>query len=236
MARSNLLDMDSALKPHYHGHRQRLRKRYAQAGIKALAPYEVVELILFHALPLQDVKPLAKELLMHFGTLVTVLNAPALELKKIAGVSEKVIETLTLFRDIGLLQLQQTITNRPILSTWKQLVTYCAMAMSHEHQEQVRLLFLDCKNYLICDEIQQVGTINHAPLYPREVVKRALEVGAASIIMVHNHPSGDPTPSQADILITREVNQAAMALGIGLYDHLIIGQGRYVSLKSRGLF
>lgn len=231
-----LLIMESTLKPHYHGHRQRLRERYAQGGVKGLAPYEVVELILFYAVLRQDVKPLAKDLLSRFGTLVSLLNASSGELKKVKGVSERVVETLTLFRDIGLLQQQQSLTQRPILANWKHLIDYCSMAMAHERQEQVRLLFLDCKSQLICDEVQQVGTVNHAPLYPREVVKRALEIGASSLIIVHNHPSGDPTPSQADILITREVNQAARTLGIDLYDHIIIGQGRYVSLKSRGLF
>ncbi len=222
--------------PHYHGHRQRLRVRYAQGGINALAPYELVELILFLALPRGDVKPLAKQLLEKFGNLPTLLHANKTELKEIPGAGDGVAHVLMLFRDVGLKQLQLTIHKKPILSNWKQVIDYCTAAMAHEKKEQLRLLFLDLKNQLISDEIHQVGTINRAPIYPREIVKRALDVGASALILVHNHPTGDPTPSQADIEVTRQVAQAAKPLGILLHDHLIIGKGCHVSLKSMGLF
>lgn len=226
----------STEKPHYLGHRQRLKERYAQAGVDGLSSYELIELMLFLAIPRGDVKPLAKELSAKYPDLPTLLNADAHDLQKIKGVGEGVVHLLRLFRDVGLKLLQQKIVHKPVLSNWNEVLDYCMAAMSHLKIEQTRLLFLDRKNQLLGDEIQQTGTVNHTPLYPREVVKRALDLGASAIILVHNHPTGDPTPSQADIDVTRQLYLAGKPLGIQLHDHVIIGKGEHVSLKSMGLF
>ena len=220
---------------HYIGHRDRLRQRFAESAGAGMPDYEILELLLFGAIPRADVKPLAKRLCDTFGSLAGVLAAEPVRLEKIKGCGPAVIATLKVTREAGLRLLKTPIMNRPALSSWQALLDYCEAAMAHDATEQFRILFLDRKNNLIADEQQQRGTIDHTPVYPREVVKRALELQASAIIMVHNHPSGDPTPSRADIDMTRQVGEAARAIGIALHDHVVIGKGRHASFRSLGL-
>lgn len=223
-------------KPHYHGHRDRLRSRFLTAGPDALQDYELLELLLFQAIPRRDVKPLAKELLAAYGSLWAVTQAPADQLQSRFNLSETVAAAIRVVGAIGLRMARQAVIGQPILSSWQKLLDYCAGAMAHEPVEQFRLLFLDRKNTLIADEVQQRGTVDHTPVYPREVVRRTLELGASAVILVHNHPSGDPTPSRADIDMTKQIVTAASALGVVVHDHVIIGKGgKYVSFKSAGL-
>lgn len=219
----------------HHGHRTRLRERFSQAQGIGLAEYELLELLLFLALPRGDVKPLAKSLLKRFGSLAALLNAEKGLILEIPGVGLGVLHVIQLVQTIMGKVLQQEMMKKPILASCQSVLDYCHATMAHDQREAVRLLFLDRKNQVIADEIQQTGTIDHAPLYPREVVKRALDLGASALIIVHNHPSGDPTPSRGDIDVTLKVQQAAASLGIEVYDHLIIGKGRHSSLKSMGL-
>jgi DNA repair protein RadC len=224
-----------AEKPHYLGHRQRLRQRLIEGGAEALPDYELLEFLLFTAQPRQDMKPLAKDLLKRFGSLAAVLSAEPDSLLAVPGMGEASVAALKAVRAAGLRLLRADVAERPVLSSWKQLLDYCTAAAGFAEVEEFHLLFLDRKNALIADERQQRGTIDHTPVYPREVVKRALELGASALIMVHNHPSGDPAPSRADIEMTREVQKAAAALGLTLHDHVILGRGRHTSLKSLGL-
>jgi len=226
---------DGEDKPHYLGHRQRLRERFLSGGAAALADYELIELLLFPAKPRGDVKPLAKSLIARFGSFAGVINAEIPALLAIAGLGEASVVALKAVRAGIELSLREEVIDRPVFASWKQLLDYCRATMGFEKVEQFRLLFLDRKNVLIAEEVQQTGTVDHTPVYPREVVKRALELNASAIIMVHNHPSGDPTPSNADIEMTREVAKAAAALGLQLHDHLIISRAKHVSLKSLGL-
>ena len=226
---------DKPEKPHYAGHRERLRQRFLTAGPDSLADYELLELLLFAALPRRDVKPLAKQLLEQFGGFGGVLNAEPAQLERRAGLSQASIAALRVVGAAAARMLREQVMARPVLSSWTQLLDYLQVAMKYEDAEQFRLLFLDRKNILIADEVQQRGTVDHAPVYPREVVKRALELDASALIMVHNHPSGDVTPSRADIEITRQVAQAAAAVHITLHDHLIIGRNGHSSFKSLGL-
>jgi DNA repair protein RadC len=221
--------------PDYLGHRQRLRDRFLAGGSGALADYELLELLLCQALPRIDTKPLAKALIKRFGSFAGVMAAPPADLQEIKGVGEAAAVMIKTVQAAALRMSQQEIAQREVIGSWKKLLDYCRMAMAEEKNEQFRLLFLDNKNALIADEVQQRGTVNHTPVYPREVVKRALELGATAIIMVHNHPSGDPTPSADDIAMTREVAEAAEKLGISLHDHIVIGRKGHVSLKSQGL-
>lgn len=222
--------------PHYHGHRDRLRQRFLTSGADALQDYELLELLLFQAIPRRDVKPLAKELLAAFGGLWAVTQAPAEALRNRFNFSDPTIAHIRVVGAIGLRMARQQVMEQPILSSWQKLLDYCAGAMAHEPVEQFRLLFLDRKNTLIADEVQQRGTIDHTPVYPREVVRRALELGASAVILVHNHPSGDPTPSRADVEMTKQIVTAATALGVVIHDHVIIGKGgKYVSFKNAGL-
>jgi len=222
--------------PHYHGHRDRLRQRFIASGPDALQDYELLELLLFQAIPRRDVKPLAKELLSAFGSLWAVTQASAEALRNRFNFSDATIAHIRVVGAIGLRMARQQVMGQPILSSWQKLLDYCAGAMAHEPVEQFRLLFLDRKNTLIADEVQQRGTVDHTPVYPREVVRRALELGASAVILVHNHPSGDPTPSRADIDMTKQIVSAATTLGVVIHDHVIIGKGgRYVSFKSAGL-
>lgn len=222
-------------KPHYLGHRQRLRERFRDGGADALPDYELLELLLFLAIPRGDVKPLAKKLLARFGSLSAIMAAGPSELAAVSGVGEGTIHMLKLVQAAGLRLGREEIMTRPVIGSWDQLVAYCRASMGHEKIEQFRLLFLDRKNGLIAEELQQTGTVDHTPVYPREVVKRALELGASAIIMVHNHPSGDPTPSRADIEMTREVREIAAKLGIQLHDHVIISRSGHNSFKAMGL-
>lgn len=217
------------------GHRDRLRSRFLEAGPEALQDYELLELLLFHAIPQRDVKPLAKALLAEFGGLWAVVNAPADALRRHKMVKDAAVAALRVTGAVALRMARQEIVGKPVLGSWTRVLDYCAAAMAHEPVEQFRILFLDRKNVLIADEVQQRGTVDHTPVYPREVVRRALELNATALILVHNHPSGDPQPSRADIDMTRQIAQAAAALGVSIHDHIVIGKGRHVSFKSAGL-
>ena len=199
---------EAAALPHYHGHRDRLRARFRDGGATALADYELLELALFRALPRRDTKPLAKALLAKFGTLSEVLAAPPARLKEVEGIGEAVIVELKLIKVFAERIAGEAVRKRPVLTSWSALLDYCRTAMAFEEREELRILFLDKRNTLIADEVQQRGTVDHTPVYPREVVKRALELGATAIILVHNHPSGDPSPSRADVDMTREITPA----------------------------
>jgi DNA repair protein RadC len=221
-------------KPDYLGHRQRLRERFLAGGDGALADYELLELLLCQVQPRFDVKPAAKALLKRFGSFAGVMAATPAELQKIDGVGPAAAVIIKVVQTCALRMAQQDVIQRDVIGSWKKLLDYCRMRMAEEKTEQFRLLFLDNKNALIADEQQQRGTVNHTPVYPREVVKRALELGASAIILVHNHPSGDPTPSEDDIAMTREVAAAAEKLGIAVHDHIVIGRKGHASLRSMG--
>ncbi|MCG6884923.1 MAG: DNA repair protein RadC [Silicimonas sp.] len=215
-------------------HRKRLRERFLAGGTTAVADYELLELVLFRAIPRQDVKPLAHALLSEFHDFSGVLSAPSERLSQVSGVGEAVITEIRVVEAAAHRLAQTRVLDRPAISGWAALVNYCRAAMSHRETEQFRILFLDRKNVLIADEPQARGTVDHVPVYPREVVKRALELNASALILVHNHPSGDPTPSEADIAVTRQVDDAARTLSITLHDHLIIGASDEFSFRSAG--
>jgi DNA repair protein RadC len=221
--------------PHYHGHRARLRARFLKYLGKGFADYELVELLLFMAQPRGDVKPLAKTLMKRFGTFADLMAADPEEIKKTPGAKEATVVALKSVQAAALRMMQSNLLNRPAITSWQQLLDYCHASMSREKREQFRVLFLDRKNVLIADEVQATGTVDHTPVYPREVVKQALDLGATAIIMVHNHPSGDPAPSAGDIDMTQEIKEAAGALGISLHDHVIIGRDGHASFKNLGL-
>ncbi|WP_377386483.1 RadC family protein [Rhodobacter lacus] len=216
-------------------HRKRLRARFMEGGATAMPDYELLELILFRALPRQDVKPLARRLLDVFGTFGQVLSAPAARLTEVSGVGDAVVQELKIVEAAAQRLAKSRVMQRPVLSSWQALIDYCHTAMAHRTTEQFRVLYLDRKNVLVADEEQAKGTVDHVPVYPREVVKRALELDASALILVHNHPSGDPTPSSADIAMTAQVEAAARALGLTLHDHLVIGKGRELSFRAEGL-
>ena len=222
-------------KPHYHGHRERLRQRFMQAGGDALPDYELMELVLCLAIPRGDVKPVAKALLARFGGFANVIAAEPQALQEVKGLGEASIAALKVVQAAAARLARDEVKARSVLGSWDKVLAYLKTAMGRETTEQFRVLFLDAKNGLIADEKQQTGTVNHTPVYPREVVKRALELSASAIILVHNHPSGDPTPSRADIDMTREVADAAAKLDIALHDHVIIARNGHVSLRSEGL-
>ncbi|WP_306222772.1 RadC family protein [Bosea beijingensis] len=225
----------SAEVPHYHGHRERLRSRFEEAGAETLPDYELLELLLFRSIPRRDVKPLAKELIQRFGSFAEVLGAPAARLTEIDGVSESVALDLKIVEAALKRMAKGAVGKRPVLSSWSSVLDYCRMAMAFAEREQFRILFLDKKNILIADEVQQTGTVDHTPVYPREVMRRALELSASAIILVHNHPSGDPTPSGADMRMTRELVDIAKPLGIAIHDHIIVGRDGHASFRSLGL-
>lgn len=224
-----------APKPHYAGHRERLRERAVAGGLAALPDYEVLELLLFRTIPRGDVKPLAKQLLARFGSLGGVLGATAEELRTVAGVGEAVALDLKLQHEISLRTAREQVTRRPVISSWTALLAYVKTALAHEAREQFRVLFLDKKNQLIADEVMNRGTVDHAPVYPREVARRALELSASALILVHNHPSGDPTPSSADVDMTRQIVEAVRPLRIATHDHLVVGRDGVASFKALGL-
>lgn len=217
------------------GHRTRLRDRFLKGGADAMPDYELLELTLFAAIPRRDTKPLAKALLARFGSFAEVMAAPRARLLEVPGVGDGVATHLKIVEAAAHRLAKTKVIGRPALSSWAALIDYCTAAMARQPIEAFRVLFLDRKNILIADEVQSRGTVDHTPVYPREIVKRALEHGASSIILVHNHPSGDPTPSRADIEMTREIANAAKALHIAVHDHLVIGRGGHVSFKSLGL-
>lgn len=222
-------------KPHYHDHRARLRQRFDEAGAGALADYELLELMLFRTIPRQDTKPLAKALLAKFGSLSAVLAAPVQRIAEVKGAGPSVAQDLKIAQAIMERASRADLAKRTVITSWSQLVNYCRLSMAHEPREQFRVLFLDSKNQLIADEIMNEGTVDHAPVYPREVARRALELSAASLILVHNHPSGDPKPSAADLAITREIVAAAEVISVNVHDHLIIGRDGVASFKNLGL-
>ena len=220
---------------HAIGHRQRLRDRFTDCGPSAVPDYELLELILFRAIPRIDVKPLALTLMAHFGDLNRVLSAAPSVLSKIKGCGPRVISELKLIEATAHRMARAKVMQRCVISSWDAVIDYCHTVMAHRDTEQFRILFLDTKNVLIADEEQARGTVDHVPVYPREVIKRALELNAASIILVHNHPSGDPTPSESDIAMTRQIDNAAKALSITVHDHIIIGKSREASFREWGL-
>ncbi len=218
--------------PHYHGHRERLRARFREAGSDALTDYELLELVLFRALPRRDVKPLAKGLIARFGSFAEVIAAPPARLAEVSGLGEGAITEFKLVQAAANRLARGQVKRRPVLSSWTAVLEYCRTAQAFADKEQFRILFLDKKNQLIADELQQVGTIDHTPVYPREVVKRAIERSATAVILVHNHPSGDPTPSRADIQMTQAIVDVARSLGISVHDHIIVGKEGHASLKG----
>ncbi|MDQ2083071.1 DNA repair protein RadC [Xanthobacteraceae bacterium Astr-EGSB] len=218
--------------PHYHGHRERLRSRFNEAGSDAVTDYELMELVLFRALPRRDVKPLAKQLISRFGSFAEAIAAPRPLLAEVDGLGEAAITEMKIVAAAAQRILRGEIRRRPVLSSWSAVIDYCRAAMAFSDTEQFRILFLDKRNQLIGDELQQKGTVDHTPVYPREVVKRALELSATAIILVHNHPSGDPTPSRADIEMTKEIMEVSRTLGIAVHDHIIVGKDGHASLKG----
>lgn len=218
--------------PHYHGHRERLRERFRGVGADALSDYELLEMVLFRALPRRDVKPLAKSLISKFGSFAETVHAPDARLREVGGLGEAAITEIKLIAAAASRIAKGQLKQRAVLSSWAAVIDYCRTAMAFADKEQFRILFLDKRNQLIADEVQQVGTVDHTPVYPREVVKRALELSATAIVMVHNHPSGDPTPSQADIQMTKAIIDVAKPLGIAVHDHIIVGKNGHASLKG----
>ncbi|WP_421850767.1 RadC family protein [Oricola sp.] len=218
------------------GHRERLRRRFAEGGAQALADYELLELLLFRSIPRKDTKPIAKALIARFGSFAGVLGADPQRLREVPGVKDAVAADLKTIAEAARRMLKTDISKREVLGSWDAVIAYCTATMAHETREQFRILFLDKKNALIADEVQQVGTVDHTPVYPREVMRRALELASTAIILVHNHPSGDPTPSRADIEMTHKIADVAKSLGIAVHDHVIIGKNGHASLKGLGLF
>ncbi len=216
-------------------HRRRLRERFENGGAAALPDYELLELVLFRAIPRQDVKPLARRLLETFGDFNGVLSAPLPQLRRVCGVGPAVVLELKIVEAAAHRLARARVMQRQVIASWDALLDFCRTTMAHRQTEQFRVLFLDRKNVLIADEEQARGTVDHVPVYPREVAKRALELNASAVILVHNHPSGDPTPSQADIAMTQQVQGALVALSIILHDHLVIGRAREISFRAEGL-
>ncbi len=217
------------------GHRQRLRDRFMQGGADAMPDYELLEMVLFRVIERRDTKPIAKSLLKKFGTFAEVLNAPDSRLREVKGVGTAVIIELKLIKAAALRLMQTRILEKPVLSSWTEVLDYCHAAMANEEKEQFRILFLDKKNRLIEDEVQSQGTVDHTPVYLREVMKRALELSASALLLVHNHPSGDPHPSRADIDMTRRIMTAAEPFGIVVHDHIVVGREGHASFKGLGL-
>ena len=221
--------------PHYLGHRTRLRERFLDAAGDALPDYELLELILFSARPRGDVKPLAKRLLKEFGSFAKVMYADEASLRAIDEVGDATIAALKTIRVSAQRMIKSEIGDQPVIQSWSSLMDYCKLAMGNNKIEEFRVLFLNHRHALIADEVMQRGTINHTPVYPREIVKRALELSASAIILLHNHPSGDPTPSKADIDITKKIIEAAATVSVTVHDHVIIAQTGHYSFKSFGL-
>jgi DNA repair protein RadC len=221
--------------PGFLGHRQRLRERFMAGGASALADYELLELLLAFVIPRQDTKPLAKRLIAEFGSFAAALAAEPRRLGEVTGVGERTATMLKVVQAAAHRLAQGEVVGRDAIGSWSQLMDYCQARLGHAGVEEFHVLFLDRKNNLIAAEAQQRGTVDHAPVYPREVVKRALELGATALILVHNHPSGDPTPSAADVDMTKQVVRAAQPLGIVIHDHVVIARGRHASFKALGL-
>ncbi len=226
---------DAGAKPHHLGHRSRLKDRFNEAGADALPDYELLEMVLYRAIRRGDTKPLAKQLIARFGSFAEVISAPPERLREIKGAGEAVVTELKLVHAAALRLMKGAVVKRPVLSSWNAILDYCRAGMAFAEIEQFRILFLDKKNQLIADEVQQRGTVDHTPVYPREVVKRALELSASAIVLVHNHPSGDPTPSLTDIEMTKKIIDAGSRLGVTVHDHIIVGRNGQVSFRSLGL-
>jgi DNA repair protein RadC len=221
--------------PHFLGHRERLKERFREAGADSMPDYELLEMLLFRAIKRGDTKPLAKQLLARFGTFAEVLSAPPERLMEVKGVGEAVATEIKLVHAAAMRLMRGQVINRPVLNTWSGILDYVRAAMAFHDTEQFRILFLDKKNQLIADEVQQQGTVDHTPVYPREVIKRALELAASAIVLVHNHPSGDPTPSLADIEMTKKIVDAGQRLNLVVHDHVIVGRKGHFSFRSNGL-
>jgi len=218
--------------PHYLGHRERLRERFLEAGPDAVTEYELLELVLFRAIPRRDVKPLAKALIATFGSFGEVVSAPRQRLREIEGLGDAAIAEIKIVQAAANRLARGAVKKRTVLSSWSAVLDYCRTTMAFADKEQFRVLFLDKRNQVIADELQQTGTVDHTPVYPREVVKRALELSATAIILAHNHPSGDPTPSRADIQMTQSIVEIAKPLGISVHDHIIVGKEGHTSFKG----
>ena len=217
------------------GHRERMRKRLLTAGPDAVADHELLEMVLFLALPRRDTKPIARALLSRFGSFAGAVSAPVQDLRATDGLGDAGLAALKTIQAAAIRLVRADVTNRPVLKNWDRLMDYLTAMLARERTEQFRILFLDNKNRLIADEAQSRGTVNHTPVYPREVVKRALELHAMALILVHNHPSGDPTPSADDIAMTRQIKDAALPLHVQVHDHVIVGGGRCLSFRAEGL-
>jgi DNA repair protein RadC len=222
----------SKQKPHYHGHRQRLRDRFATNGAGALSDYELLELMLFRVFAQRDTKDVAKALIRRFGSFAEVLGASPRLLREVEGIGDAAALEIRIFAAAAERMAKGAIADRQVLGSWSDVIAYCRAAMAFEPREQFRILFLDKKNVLISDEVQQTGTVDHTPVYPREIVRRALELSATAVILVHNHPSGDPTPSRTDIDMTKTIIETAKPLGIAVHDHIIVGKSGHASLKG----
>lgn len=232
MSKAPVSASQSGETPHYHGHRDRLRNRFMSAGADALADYEMLELILFRAIPRRDVKPLAKALLARFGSFAEVVSARPERLKEVEGISDATITEIKIIQAAAQRFAKSTMEKRRSLTSFAAVLDYCRTAMAFLEREEFRILFLDKKNALITDEVQSSGTVDHAPVYPREVMRRALELNATAMILVHNHPSGDPSPSTPDIQLTQELVALGKSLNVTVHDHLIIGRDGYTSFKG----
>jgi DNA repair protein RadC len=230
-----LSDDEPPAPPHYLGHRDRLRARFHEAGGESLRDYELLELLLFRSIPRRDVKPLAKALIQRFGSFAEVLGAPRDRLFEVDGIGEGVVADLKVVEAAGRRLVHGAVAKRHVLGSWSAVLDYCRAAMAFAEREQFRLLFLDKRNALIADELQGAGTVDHTPVYVREVLRRALDLSATALILVHNHPSGDPTPSAADVRMTREIAEAGKPLGILVHDHIIVGRDGHASLKGMKL-
>ncbi len=227
--------MQNKKEAHYIGHRQRLKNKFIERGADSLADYEILELYLFRTLPRRDIKPLAKILIEEYGNLSAIISTPYEKLIKTKGIGERTALDLKILQATSLRSSQSALLKKPILASWSALLNYCKSAMQHEAREQFRCLFLDKKNCLIKDEIMSIGTVDHTAVYPREIARKALEYHATAFIMVHNHPSGDVTPSRPDIIMTKKIVEASKALNIIVHDHLIIGKESVASFKTLGL-
>lgn len=225
----------SDVKPHYLGHRDRLKTKFKTKGADALEDYELLELYLFRSIPRRDTKPIAKDLIRKFGNFSAVISANYIRLIEVKGVGDAVAKDIMLINAASLRMMQNDLTDKPILSSWSALLQYCQAAMAYKTVEEFRIIFLNKHNRIIVDEVQQHGTIDHTPVYPREVIKRALELTASAIVLVHNHPSGDPTPSPGDIKMTNQIIEAGKPIGISVHDHLIISKVGHTSFKANGL-
>lgn len=228
-------DAEGNQRPHYWGHRERLRTRFLEGGHKAMPEYEILELLLFNAIPRIDVKPLAKRLLAAFGDLNGVVAASEHRLLQVDGATARVYLQLRIAEAFAQRMARAKVLERNVLSSWEDLIEYCRTTMAHRETEQFRILFLDRKNTVIADDEQASGTVDHVPVYPREVVKRALELNAGALVLVHNHPSGDPTPSQEDIVMTERINAACQTISVMIHDHVVIGKETEFSFRAEGL-